>query len=52
MESIAIKNIAIVFNIFVDTISITDMISSHSITKLLVIIFKYLLFSQVHVLEF
>ena len=33
--------VAIAFVIFVDTTSITDMISSYSITKVLPILFKY-----------
>ena len=44
--------VAIVSVFFVDTISVTDIISSHSITEVSAIIFKYLLFSQIHVLGF
>ena len=42
--------LAIVSVIFVDTISITDILSSHAITEVSVILFKYLLFAQIHVL--
>ena len=41
--------IAIVFVIFVDTISIAVIISSHSINEVSVILFRYLLFPQMHV---
>ena len=41
---------AIVFVIFVDTISITYTISSHTIFKS-TILFKYLLFSQIHAFD-
>ena len=44
--------VAIIFVIFVDTISITVIISSHMITEVSSILFKDLLFSQIHVLEF
>ena len=37
------------FFIFVDTISITDITSSNAITEVAAILFKYLLFSQIHV---
>ena len=40
----------IVFVIFVDTVSITDVISSHSITEVSTTLLKYLLFSPIHVL--
>ena len=42
--------VAIVSVIFVDTTSITDIISSHAITEVPVILSKYLLFAQIHVL--
>ena len=41
--------IAIVFVIFVDAISIAVIISSHSINEVSVMLFRYLLFSQMHV---
>ena len=44
--------IATIFVFFVETISITIMISSHSVTKVAAILFKYLLFSKIHVLGF
>ena len=43
---------ATVFVIFVDKMSIADIISSNSITEVSAILFKYLLFSQIHVLGF
>ena len=55
MQNLAINFISyfsIVFVIFVDTISITDIIASHSITKVLAIPFEYLLLSQMHLLGF
>ena len=51
-EEVFASFVAIVFVIFVDTISIADIISSHVITKVSVILFKYLLFSQMHALGF
>ena len=36
--------------IFVDTVSITDIISSHAITEVSVILFKFLLSAQIHFL--
>ena len=44
--------VAIIFVIFVDTISRTDIISSHVITEVSEILFKCLLFSQMHVVGF
>ena len=44
--------VALVFAIFVDTISITDIGSSHAITEVSAILFRYLLFSQIHALGF
>ena len=44
--------IAIVFVIYTDSISITDLISSQVITEVSEILFKYLSFSQIHVLGF
>ena len=65
MQDIAIKYIsyfismkifvkfgAIVFVIFVDKISVTDIILSHMITEVSATFFKYLLFPQIHVLGF
>ena len=43
---------AIVLAFFVDTIFTTDIISSHEITEVSATHFKYLLFSQVHMLGF
>ena len=48
--AVLITFVAIVFVIFVDTISITVIISSHSITEVSGILFNY--FSQIHVLGF
>ena len=42
----------IVFVIFVDTFSITDVILSHVITEVSAILFKYLLFSQMQMLGY
>ena len=42
----------VVFVIFVDTISITDIGSSHLTIEVSAILFKYLLFSQMDVLGF
>ena len=50
--AVLITFVAIVFVIFVDTISITVIISSHSITEVSGILFNYLPFSQIHVLGF
>ena len=44
--------VAIVFVSFVDTVSITDIISSHAITEVSAILFKDFLFSQTHMLGF
>ena len=41
-----------VFVTFVDTLSTTFIISSHAITELSRVLSKYLLYSQIHVLEF
>ena len=38
--------------LFVDTTCIKNIISSHSVTEVSAILFKYLLFSQAHVLGF
>ena len=43
---------AIAFVFFVDAMSITDRISSHAITEESAILFKCLLFSQIHLLGF
>ena len=52
--TIFVTFVAVVFVIFVDTISVTDtdITLSHTITKLSAIPFKYLVFSQIHVLGF
>ena len=52
--TIFVTFVGVVFVIFVDAISITDtdIILSHTITKVSAILFKYLLFSQIHVLGF
>ena len=42
----------IVFVLCVDTIHITSIMSSHSVSELSAILFKYLLLSQWHVLGF
>ena len=47
IEAVVITFVAIVFEIFVDTISIAVFISSHSITKVSATLLKYLLFSQI-----
>ena len=44
--------VATVFAFFVDTISVTIFFSSHSVTKVPAILFKYLLFPKIHVLGF
>ena len=44
--------VAAVFAFFVDTISVTIIISSHSVTKVAAILFKYLLFPKIHALGF
>ena len=41
-----------VFVTFVDTLSTTFIISSHAITESSRVLSKYLLYSQIHVLEF
>ena len=51
-EAVLVTFVDMVFVIFVDRISITYIISSHSITEVSPILFKYLLFSQIHVLGF
>ena len=43
--------VAIVFFTFVDKLSITIIISSHTVTDSSEILFKYLLLSQIHVLR-
>ena len=52
VEEVCLTFVAIVFAIFVDTISKTDIISSHVITEVSAILFKYLLFSKTHELGF
>ena len=52
IEAVLVTFVAILFAIFVDTISITVIFSSHSITEVSAILFKYLLLSQIHVLGF
>ena len=42
----------IVFVIFVDKLSITDVISSHVITEVSAILFNYLLFSQMQMVGY
>ena len=42
----------IVFVTFVNILSVAFIISSHTITKLSAILFRHLLLSQIHVLEF
>ena len=42
----------ILFATFIDTISITYIISSHTIFELSAILFKYLTFLQIHMLKF
>ena len=44
--------ILIAFVLFVDTISITDIISLNGINEVSAILFKYSSFSQIDVLEF
>ena len=44
--------VVIVFVIFVDKLSITDVISSHVITEVSAILFNYLLFSQMQMLGY
>ena len=52
VEEVFLTFVAIVFVIYVVTISITDIISSHVITEISAILFRYLPFSQIRVLEF
>ena len=52
IEAVPVIVVAIVFVIFVDAISIAAIISPHLTTEVTAIIFKYLLFSQIHVLVF
>ena len=52
IEALLVTIVATVFVIFVDKISITIIISSHSVTEVSATPFKYLLFSQIHVLGF
>ena len=52
IEAVLVTFVAIVFVIFVAIVSITIRISSHSVTEVPAILFKYLLFSQIHVLGF
>ena len=42
----------ILFATFIDTISITYIISSHAIFESSAILFKYLTFLQIHMLKF
>ena len=42
----------IIFVFFVDILSIPIIISSHFVNEVTVTLFKYLLFSQIHVLGF
>ena len=44
--------VAIVFAFLVDALSINIIITSHSVTEVSAILFKYLLFSETHVLGF
>ena len=52
IEAVVVTFVFILFVIFVDTISITVIFSSHLITEVSAILFKYLLLSQIHVLGF
>ena len=46
IEVVLVTFVAIVFVFFVDTMPITGIISSHSITELSAILFKYLLYHK------
>ena len=50
--TIFVTFVGIVVAIFVDIISTKDIISSNSKTEVSAILFKYLLFSQIHALGF
>ena len=50
IEEVLVTFVAIVFFFFVDTISATNTVSSHSVAEVLAILFKYLPFSQTNVL--
>ena len=52
IEAVLITSFAIVFVFFVDVISITITILSYLVTEASATIFKYLEFSQIHVLGF
>ena len=52
LETILVTFADKVFVIFVDTLSVTFTVSSHTITKLSLILFQHLRFSQKHVLGF
>ena len=52
IEAVLVTFFAIAFVFFVDTISMTVIILSHSITEVSALPFKYLLFSQIYVLGF
>ena len=49
MEAVLTIFVGNVFVIFADTIFITFIISTHSITEVSALLFKHLLFSQIHV---
>ena len=52
IEAVLVTFVAVVFGFFVDILSIAIIISAHSVTEVSAIFFKYLLFSQIYVLEF
>ena len=52
IEAVLVTFVAIVFVFFVDKLSMTIIISSHSVTAVSAIFFKYFLFPQIYVLRF
>ena len=52
IEAVLIAFVVIAFIFFVGKSSITNTISSHSFTEVSATLFKYLLFSKIHVLGF
>ena len=51
IEAVLVTFVALVFVLFVDIISITNIVLSHSITEVSTTLLKYLLLSQIHVLD-
>ena len=50
VDIVFVKFVEIVFVTFIDTLSAAFTILSKALTKVSVLLFKYLLFSQIHVL--